>query len=807
MRAACWILVASNLNLLVFCGEQKVVLLYDESQHNQDQFGVETKIAEKVEDSNHDNGESPIEPISFRLPNNSIPLRYNLHIRTDIDKGIFNFFGLVKIKIKILTQTNVITLNQKISKIHQIDLLNEDGKKVKTFLKFLVDEKFEFLKVFLPSKVDTNDVIILKISYSGVLRADRKGFYKSSYKNDENVTVWYATTHAQHIDARHILPCYDEPGFKAVFSVSIMHSSDYHAISNMPIISHRETNGKDYVVSRFQDTPRMPSYLLAFVVSDFPHISQYINGIEHRVFASKEDLTAMNATLFLEIAGKIVEKLESFLKVPFPVKKLDHVFLDHQTAMENYGLIIYSQSKLENSKNIISKSLIETMAHEIGHQYFGNLVTPSWWSYTWLSEGFASFFDHFIPSLIWPEDEYWIEDFFNIKNEVFHYDTEENEAKALNFKPSRNEEIFSKFDLISYEKGSCLIKMLREVMTQSTFVKSLRYFLINNPFGSVDPESFHKSVQKAYDEDFLDLKLNFSEFLSPWEEQTGYPTIEVTKTDGKFILKQKNFEKLFPIPISYATKLIPDFSSTKVRILMENQTIEIADESDWIIINVGLGGYYKVNYDPNIEESIIKSLKKDYQVLPPVHRAQLLRDMKYSLDNDSLSVKNLLDMINLLDNESHLMVWNQFIPINEILSKKLFGSSLMVVYQELVQKITSTRLQKLDKMSKDLIEKVSEISCKSLNEKCLESHLKNLAMFIQGGKEEFNLCHALRLANQTIHTIIIKRLFSETDETKRFKMIQDLGCSLNQGILDNFLYLTLNPKINLTIGEKINIIA
>ena len=262
---------------------------------------------------------------SYRLPNDSLPIRYDLWIKTDIDKEIFNFSGRVKIHIKIVFPTDEITLHARQLIIDNIDLLNVDHSLNQAGLEYNYDETVEFLKISLQENFADNDEVVLDINYHGKLREDSSGFYRASYKNaDSGKKVWFATTQFQQTDARHAMPCYDEPGIRAVYGLEIQHDQSLNAISNMPISTRDFVQGTNYVTSKFQDTVMMQSYLLAFVISNFTFISNNDVNVEQRIYGAPQRIERGEGDFALGVVGKILRKFEDHFQVNYPLPKMDH---------------------------------------------------------------------------------------------------------------------------------------------------------------------------------------------------------------------------------------------------------------------------------------------------------------------------------------------------------------------------------------------------------------------------------------------------------------------------------------------------
>lgn len=277
--------------------------------------------------------------LNYRLPNDSRPLRYDLWLKTDVDRNVFDFDGLVKIQILIIERTQTITLHARQLAIDNIDLRDRDGMLIQTNLINNYDNILEFLVISLPAEVTENEEIILDISYHGMLREDGSGFYRASYQNENGLTVWLATTQFEMTDARHAMPCYDEPGIRSVIGLEIQHGNSLAAISNMPIIARDPIEGTSYVTSKFQDTPPMQTYLLAFIISDYKYVDNNDVDVPQRIYAVPQRIDQGDGDFAAEVVGPILRQLEEHFRVEYPLPKMDHAAITDYIfgAMENFG--------------------------------------------------------------------------------------------------------------------------------------------------------------------------------------------------------------------------------------------------------------------------------------------------------------------------------------------------------------------------------------------------------------------------------------------------------------------------------------
>lgn len=266
-------------------------------------------------------------PTTYRLPNDSIPLQYELHLRTDIQAGRSEFFGRVKIQIQMKVASNEIVLHSKQHTVTNIDLYDENLFNRER--RNLVTENItshDFLVIKLGVIKVENEIFWLDIEYNGMLRNDGEGFYRGSYLNEQNQTVSYATTQFEITEARHAFPCYDEPGIRAPIKLSIAYKEPYHAVANMPEISTFPDEFPGYVRTLFQTTPPMQTYLLAFLISDFKFKEAPTNStrINQKVYGIPEAIDEGWADYPASIVGAVVRELENFIGFQYPLPKLDH---------------------------------------------------------------------------------------------------------------------------------------------------------------------------------------------------------------------------------------------------------------------------------------------------------------------------------------------------------------------------------------------------------------------------------------------------------------------------------------------------
>lgn len=326
-------------------------------------------------------------PRNYRLPNNTIPLHYNIRLSTEIHRGDFLFSGIVRINIRVLEESNTITLHSRQMIIQRIILFNADETNFESSLYYTFDSDLEFLTITTERQFEVDQELIVEITYLGILSTSmERGFFRSSYVDAEtNVTNWLATTHFQPINARHAFPCYDEVRYRTTIQLSLYHHASYHAISNMPV-SSIEGDG-DYVTTVFEETPVIPTFLLTFTVSNFDFVSNNDTDLEMRVYARPAAVADGEADDALNIGETMLRAMVDLFDIPYSLPKSDQIAMPEFSSdgANNWGLLSFHEGILLKSNDDPQEQHIREIrsGHEYSHIFFANLVSPISWAYLW----------------------------------------------------------------------------------------------------------------------------------------------------------------------------------------------------------------------------------------------------------------------------------------------------------------------------------------------------------------------------------------------------------------------------------------
>ncbi|VDN56128.1 unnamed protein product [Dracunculus medinensis] len=537
-----------------------------------------------------------------------------------------------------------------------------------------VDEAREKVTFELSEELIKGNNYYLQFNYSGSIEEKLVGLYLSRYTDDFGQNRFMAITQMEPARARYMVPCFDEPEFKAVWKLQIIHPSGTTAISNgMEIGSAVQMDDSNWLLSSFEESLPMSSYLLALAVTDFAYNEGTTNkGIRFRVWSRKE---AINDSMFaLESGIKALEFFEDYYQIAFPLKKQDMIAIPDFAArgMENWGLITYRESVLlynPKAYTIYQKCQVAAIvAHELAHQWFGNLVTMKWWNDLWLNEGFATFMQYMgvdaINGKSFRMDEYFI--YLSLTNAL--YRDAQSTSHPLLFSIDKPEDVSEVFDSITYEKGASIIHMIENILGAENFKKGLNIYLEKHKYGNTDHDDLWESLNNVVPEELKawdGQKFNIHYFASMWTEQMGYPVVEVRRLDSETIQlhqnrfkwsettlekeKYRNAKYKYDIPIWYQIN-----SEEKPMTWLHEAEIIGVKPHDLFIVNSQSRGFYRVNYDQAGWERIREQLMTDHTKIDVKSRGRIMADLfalaeanivPYELAlNISLYLKNIIGM-------------------------------------------------------------------------------------------------------------------------------------------------------------------
>ncbi|MBZ3882683.1 Endoplasmic reticulum aminopeptidase 1 [Sciurus carolinensis] len=615
------------------------------------------------------------------------------------------FWGTTEIEITASQPTSTIILHSHHLQISKATLRKGAAERASEEpLRVLEYPPHEQIALLAPEPLLTGLPYTVAIDFAGNLSESFHGFYKSTYRTKEGEVRILASTQFEPTAARMAFPCFDEPALKASFLIKIRREPRHLAISNMPLVKS-VTIAEGLIEDHFDVTVRMSTYLVAFIISDFESVSKMTkSGVKVSVYAVPDKIN--QADYALDAAVTLLEFYEDYFSIPYPLPKQDLAAIpDFQSgAMENWGLTTYRESALlfdtEKSSASSKLGITMTVSHELAHQWFGNLVTMEWWNDLWLNEGFAKFMEFVSVSVTHPELK--VEDYF------FGKCFDAMEIDALNSShpvstPVENPaEIREMFDDVSYEKGACILNMLRDYLSADAFKSGIVQYLqkysykntknedLWNSMASICPtdgaqtmDGFcsgnqHSSSSSHWHQEGVDVKT----MMNTWTLQKGFPLITITVRGRNVHMKQEHYMKgsdsasetgyLWHVPLTYITSK----SDSVRRFLLKTKTdvLILPEAVEWIKFNVRMSGYYIVHYEDDGWDSLTGLLKGAHTAISSNDRASLINNAFQLVSIGKLSIEKALDLTLYLKHETEIMPvfqgLNELIPMYKLMEKR-----------------------------------------------------------------------------------------------------------------------------------------
>uniref|UniRef100_A0A8D3DIL8 Aminopeptidase n=1 Tax=Scophthalmus maximus TaxID=52904 RepID=A0A8D3DIL8_SCOMX len=586
----------------------------------------------------------------YRLPKSLVPNHYNVtlwpRLTPDETTGLYIFTGESSVEFRCAEDTNLILIHS--NKLNYTKLENgqyamltavskADAPSIKSSW---LQSVTQYLVLQLNGNLMKDHTYHLSTRFTGELADDLGGFYRSEYM-ENNVKKVVATTQMQPTDARKAFPCFDEPAMKAVFHITLIHDRGTVALSNGEQKGHNVIiEGKDVQQTSFEPTEKMSTYLLAFIVS----------------------------SLVYDVNDTLIHN-ETF----YPLPKSDQIALPdfNAGAMENWGLITYRETALLYDEAFSSNSNKERIAtiisHELAHMWFGNLVTLRWWNDLWLNEGFASYVEYLGADEAEPT---WnIKDLIvlNDIHRVFAVDalTSSHPLSSKEEDIQRPEQISELFDAISYSKGASVLRMLSDFLTEEVFKMGLRTYLAEFAFGNAVYTDLWKHLQMAATANGTWLPASVNDIMNTWVLQMGFPVVTIDTNAGtisqRHFLLDPDSEVTTPslfnyewiVPIKWMkTEVVQEpywLNGTKVT----NEAMK-ATGNDWVLANLDVVGYYRVNYDDANWDKLLN-------LIQVINRAQLVDDAF------NLARAKIIPTVRALSTTKYLNVEREYMPWDSVL--------------------------------------------------------------------------------------------------------------------------------------------
>jgi aminopeptidase N len=632
-------------------------------------------------------------PFSFdatpgQLPKTVVPRHYAIKIQPDLQK--FTTRGSVTVDLEVRKPVDEIVLNALDMQITKATLFapNETALRVKQNLgKQIVSLK-------LPSEIPPGKYQ-LALEFNGMIGEQAQGLFYVKYPTGHGRKVMLGTQ-MEPADARRMFPCWDEPVFRASFQLTVVVPEKHLPISNTPIERERSLAGGMKEVT-FARTPPMASYLVVFVSGELEQLQDRVEGVQIRVITTEGKKE--QGRYALEATKKLLAYYNRYFGIKYPLPKLDQIAIPggFSGAMENWGGITYNESTLlfdpQSSSEQTKESIFVTVAHEMAHQWFGNLVTMAWWDNLWLNEGFASWMENKATDHFNPRWQIWLTADAE-KTAVMAQDAQG--ATHPIQQPVENEsEANDAFDNITYQKGGAFLRMLESYLGEEEFRRGVHEYLSAHLYSNTTTADLWEALEKTSGKPIKAISAG-------WTEQPGLPVVHI-KTDcvngsqvislaqERFTIQDPKAEPLlWKIPVALLDSAHPKAVHFT---LLEGKSAEAAlpDCQGVIKANAGAAGYYRVAYD----EALFQKLEKVFSELPAADRLNLLNDAWAMVEAGRASVTNYLDLAESVQRDKTLAIWEQFLSTLVLLDGLEQKQTGRAAFQEYARRALRPQLRRL----------------------------------------------------------------------------------------------------------------
>ena len=612
----------------------------------------------------------------YRLPRLAVPSRYELVLEPDLEA--FTFAGTGATTLDVPAETDVLVLNAIELELTSASVRGPDGTTLETD-RIDYDEPTERATLHFPSPLAAG-TWVLDTTFTGLLNDKLHGFYRSTFTDADGQPQVIATTQFEATDARRAFPCWDEPEYKAVFAVSLVVDADLAALSNAAESSRTPRDDGKHVVT-FADTIAMSTYLVAFIVGPLDVTDPVdVDGTPLRVAypRGKGHLTAYA----LEVGAFCLHYFADYFGLPYAGDKLDLVAVPDFAfgAMENLGCVTFrealvlvdpaaaTQPELQNVTDVI--------AHELAHMWFGDLVTMKWWNGIWLNEAFATFMEMMATDAFRPEWDRWVA-FGLSRTAAFDTDALVT-TRPIEFPVVSPDDAEGMFDVLTYEKGAAVVRMLEQYLEPERFREGIRNYMRRHQFANTETTDLWDAIEEVTDEPVRRI-------MDSWIFQGGHPLVTVDLVHDEFgetptmlRVRQERFtyagdtgdgdaearaeleatQWAVPLIFTQSADGVVTFERTLLDGREAQVEVELVQPVEWVLGNTEGTGFYRVAYERDLREALVARAQAD---LSPIERYGLVDDAWAAVLADRMTAVEFVDLALSFGDETDLSVWQRVI--------------------------------------------------------------------------------------------------------------------------------------------------
>jgi aminopeptidase N len=588
-----------------------------------------------------------------KLPKEVVPQRYDIRLKLDIDKFIFAGSEIAVLHVRKPVKS--ITLNVNEVMVESAKLLRADGN-IEQTAHVTINRTQQTARLSFAKEI-VSGPHQLSLEFAGTINEAPVGLYFTRYQEEgSGAQKIMVGTQMESSDARRMFPCWDEPSFRAKFRLTATVPSRFTTISNMPIESEKRTHAGKEV--RFAETPPMPSYLVVFCAGELDAIYGEADGVKIGVVTTRSK--AETGRYALDSAEKILKYYNDYFGERYPLPKLDLIAVPGGCggAMENWGGITFYESLLlfdpAKSSELTKQNIFKVIAHEMAHQWFGDLVTMAWWDDLWLNEGFASWMGTKCSDYFNPQWGVWLRS--NAQKQCAMATDALSSAHPIQQPVKTENDVGSAFDEITYLKSQSFLRMLENYLGERDFRVGIRRYIKAYKLSNCTTADLWNALAQS-------SKKPVAAIAASWTQQRGLPLVSVKSADSdvtvsqeRFTVNQKNSTPLeWKIPIAY--REVPSTTTAARVFLLQQKSATVPDiqPSQNVKLNAGDIGYFRTEYDSAHFEKLIASAAQ----LPEADKVNLVSDAWALVEAGRGSVSNYFKLVEALRWDNSLALWEQ----------------------------------------------------------------------------------------------------------------------------------------------------
>ncbi len=584
----------------------------------------------------------------YRLPRSVVPHRYTLALEPDMAGA--TFLGHVIIDVNVNEPVGQIVLNA-------IELDVSEVKVGGNPTTFTLDEATERLSIEVAHEPGTTSI---EVTFTGILNDKLRGWYRSTFTDPAGNQQVIATSQMQATDCRRAFPCFDEPDFKAVFDITLIVEPHLLAVSNAPEAERiTQPNGK--IAVRFAETMPMSTYLVAVVVGPLeatpavmvPRLDDPEHPIALRIIhvPGKGHLTAFG----LDVGEFALTWFQKYYGIAYPTEKCDMLALPDFAAgaMENLGCITYRESLLladpAASTQVELQNLADVITHELAHMWFGDLVTMKWWNGIWLNEAFATFMEVACCDEYRPDWKRWAS-FSLERSAAFEVDSLAS-TRTVEFPVEAPADCDGMFDVLTYQKGGSLLRMLEQYLGAEGFQDGVSHYLSTHEYGNTETSDLWDRIEES------NPATPVRALMDSWIWQAGYPLVSARLDGTQLVLSQQRFAfgdtddpTVFVVPVH----LLINGEASKVLLDGADLRVELSSTESTVVVNAGGHGYFRVAYDATLRARLLGSA---LPMLTVIDRYNLVDDAWNEVVAGRLAAADFLTFAEGFAGDRELAVW------------------------------------------------------------------------------------------------------------------------------------------------------